>query len=730
VSHEGHPIEGVIKLLKELKQTVLEEGRAEEVTYAKFAQWCSSSGRSLEKAVDKSKEAVDLLETEIDATSKENTTLTEQIGKLDEEIAKYEKTDADSTKERDDAKKLYEKADADLESSIKAFDEVITEMKNAKASTSGLLIQAAARKALGSLSASALGSLSDSQLTRLQAVVGKAEPGDAKGEKEVPDFLAKGDYGGRVKKYEFKSDNVIELMEELKRNFEDERVEGTKRETAAQNAYDLAKNARDAALDAAKTSKGEKETMLGEVKSALAKVEGDLVNTKADLEADEQNLESTKTDCAMKKSEWEERSTLRQKEMEAIDAGVSILAKVTGVRSEAPTNPALPPSPQAALISRASRLRFPSLLQGTDPKAKAINLLRQEARRLQSQSFGRFAEELAAKVQGPFDDVNDMIQKMIFRLMEEQKDEDDHKNWCDNEMSKTNASKINKEEKIVELDLKLDEAKASVKLLTTAIQEADDAIAKLAAFMDEATEVRNAGKKENKAAIKDAKQAQDAIAQAVVVLEQFYKESGSIDKAFFLQARNAEPVQLSDKPSTWESSYSGVADPKQQPEGIITVLEKVSSDFSQMEADTKAQEVTDEKNYQEEMKTSKIEKARREKESEMKTQEKHRVSDKIASLEKSKKHTKEELGAVEQYLKDLSPACLEGDSTYEDRKSARVAEIEALKEAQVILADANDKPAPAPTALLLHSAATVQKPALPAPSKAAAAKHLRAVRKH
>mmetsp|Transcript_34957 Transcript_34957/g.81175 ORF Transcript_34957/g.81175 Transcript_34957/m.81175 type:complete len:317 (+) Transcript_34957:2-952(+) len=316
--------------------------------------------------------------------------------------------------------------------------------------------------------------------------------------------------------------------------------------------------------------------------------------------------------------------------------------------------------------------------------------------------------------------------------MEEQKDEDDHKNWCDTEVSKTNASKTNKEEKIVSIDLKLDGAKAEVELVGTAIQEADDSIAKLTAFMEEASEVRSAGKKENLAAIKDARKAQDAIAEAVAVLQQFYKESGAIDKDALdlMQQRASAPVQLGDKPSTWEASYTGVADPKQQPGGIITVLEKISSDFSQMEADTKAQEVTDEKNYLEEMKTSGIEKARREKESEMKTQEKHRVSDKIASLEKSKKHTKEELGAVEQYLKDLSPACLEGDSTYEDRKSARVAEIEALKEAQVILADANDKPAPAPTALLLHSAATVQRPGLPAPSKAAAAKHLRAVRKH
>lgn len=47
---------------------------------------------------------------------------------------------------------------------------------------------------------------------------------------------------------------------------------------------------------------------------------------------------------------------------------------------------------------------------------------------------------------------------------------------------------------------------------------------------------------------------------------------------------------------------------------------------------------------------------------------------------------------------DLSPACLEGDSTYEDRKAARASEIEALKEAQVILAESREEPAAAPPA--------------------------------
>jgi len=48
----------------------------------------------------------------------------------------------------------------------------------------------------------------------------------------------------------------------------------------------------------------------------------------------------------------------------------------------------------------------------------------------------------------------------------------------------------------------------------------------------------------------------------------------------------------------------------------------------------------------------------------------------------------DEHAAVVQYLKDLEHGCVDGDSTYEDRKAARAKEIEALGKAQIILRDA------------------------------------------
>merc|ERR1719362_1695127 len=238
---------------------------------------------------------------------------------------------------------------------------------------------------------------------------------------------------------------------------------------------------------------------------------------------------------------------------------------------------------------------------------------------------------------------------------------------------KQRRRKRTKEEKIELLEAKIKDGKATLDSLTEEIAEASEMVEKLTAHTAEAIEIREAGKKENAEAIRDAKAAQNAISQAEAVLLDFYKSSGQIPKESW-ELLQKEPVKLPDEPSTWDASYTGVTDPKAQPDGILSVLKKVSADFAKMEAETKAQEATDESAFQEEMKSTAIEKSRRAKEAEMKEQEKKRLADQVDSWGKSLKHTSDELEAVEQYMKDLGPACIDGDSTYEDRKKARIAE--------------------------------------------------------
>jgi len=323
-----------------------------------------------------------------------------------------------------------------------------------------------------------------------------------------------------------------------------------------------------------------------------------------------------------------------------------------------------------------------------------VALLREVAKDENSKALERLAVEVAAHLNGPFTQVNNMIEKMIFRLMDEQKQEDEHKHWCDQEIKKTDVMKSEKEDHIKDLNAEIKVENAAVNTLTEEIGDANQMITDIIAFVNEATEIRNTGKKENALAVKDAKDAQTSLTNAISVLTAFYKSSGEVAKEpwEFIQ----KPVNLGKKPSTWDAGYTGVADPDNKG-GIISILEAVQGDFSKMESDTKAQEAEDQAAFEESMKTNSIEKAGRTQEVEMKTAEKARRVDKIASLSSTKKNTVGELEKTDQYLTDLKPACVNGDSSYEDRKAARTKEIGALNKAQVILEDAFKEKAGGPT---------------------------------
>jgi hypothetical protein len=292
---------------------------------------------------------------------------------------------------------------------------------------------------------------------------------------------------------------------------------------------------------------------------------------------------------------------------------------------------------------------------------------------------------------------------MIQRLMSEQTDEDNHKNWCDQELTTNNVSKTQKEDKIALLSAKIEKDTATAQVRTSEIQANSEMLEAIAQHVAEATEIRETGKSENAAAEKDAQDAQSALANAISVLEAHYKETGMVKKEAWEFVQRG--VELPEEPSTWDSGYTGVADPTAQPGGIISVLKTVSADFAKMEAETRAQEETDSRFHEEDMKRSEIEKARRLKESDMKSQEKKRLLEKVESHSKIHKQTSGDLEKVNQYIADLQHACVDGDSTYDDRKAARAKEITALHEAQGILAQAFAAgPAPAPAAAFLAPA--------------------------
>merc|ERR1719207_345886 len=333
-----------------------------------------------------------------------------------------------------------------------------------------------------------------------------------------------------------------------------------------------------------------------------------------------------------------------------MDMAIKILSKVTGVR-----NPDTHEIPQKALMEASAKVEQDtaslrasiSFLQIEDPKTKAVNLLKKAATAAHSKALQKLAQEIST-FDGPFDKIKQMIQKMIFRLMSEQKDEDDHKNWCDLETEKSTESKDDKDEKIQMYKSKIAEHDAAIKLLVKQITENNDKAQSITEYMEQETELRTENKAEIEATIKDSQDAQAAVTSAIQVLKDFYKESGMIAKEpwEFVQVSSKRSVELPDSPDTWDSSYTGVTDPENGADGVLALLDGVMEKFSAMEADAKVQDETDQQNYEKDMQASKISLEETKQDTSMKTTKKDSLQEKMEGSQTTLKHTTSEFDAA------------------------------------------------------------------------------------
>jgi cell division septum initiation protein DivIVA len=243
----GHPIEKVINLLKGLKAKAIAEGKEEAVAYEKFVYWCQTSKTALSDAIAEEKATIDDLKDKLAGLQKDKEGLEADIEELEGQIGDLEASAKAAKEKRGDEAALYKKANSDLQKTIKAVEQCIKALEGAESKTEAkmLLAQHHVKMVLSLIGLKA----TEKQRKGLEAFA-----------KPRPDQLAAGDLAKHTDKYDFKSENVIELLKQLKLKFEDDKLAGTKAETNAINAYDLSKAARDNAMKAAKIqeSKGER----------------------------------------------------------------------------------------------------------------------------------------------------------------------------------------------------------------------------------------------------------------------------------------------------------------------------------------------------------------------------------------------------------------------------------------------------------------------------------------
>jgi len=457
--------------------------------------------------------------------------------------------------------------------------------------------------------------------------------------------------------YESHSGGILETLEQLQTKFRDQKAQAETEESNAKHAFEMLTQELTAQLEQADTDKTQKLEFRSNKMEAEATAKADLQDTTATRDEDRKYLSDTMATCQHKASAFEKRQQLRAEEIEAIEKAVEIIS--SGAVSGA-ADKHLP-----AFVQKTALAQLRSSSHGAQQE-QASEFLKIQATQLDSRMLSEIAAHAASD---PFEKVKKMIKDLIVKLMEEAAAEAEQKGWCDTELSTNKQTRKEKTDAVETITAEIDELSASINKLTEDVATLTAEVASLDASMEEATQLRQAEKAKNAETISDAQQAQTAVAQALTVLKEFY-------------AKASEATAFVQQPEIFDSEYKGMQSGNG---GVVGMLEVIESDFARLEADTKAGEVTSQKEYDDFMTDSKVDKAAKTTSIDDKTNKKTKDTEVRSSKRTDLDGTQKELDAAMAYFDKLKPTCINTGPSYKERVAQREAEIDSLKEAVAIL---------------------------------------------
>jgi len=431
-----------------------------------------------------------------------------------------------------------------------------------------------------------------------------------------------------------------------------------KEEMNSKHAFDMLMQDLNAQIAQGTQDRGAKAESKASKLQAKADATGDLKDTTSTKEADQKYLSDLTAECEQKASDFESRQQLRADEIVAIEKAIEIISSGAVAGNADKHLPSMMQKKSSA---------FAQLRSSSNTQNRVAQYLSEQAKKLNS----RVLEAAAAHAQDdPFKKVKKMIKDLIVRLMEEANEEAEHKGWCDTELSTNEQTRKEKTEAVETLHAEIDQLQASIAKLTEDISELTKAVAELDAAMAKATKLRQEEKATNTETISDAQEAQTAVAQALTVLKEFYAKAA--EATAFVQQ----------KPEIFDKPYKGM---NAEGGGVVGMLEVIESDFARLESDTKASEATAQKEYDDFMTDSKVDKSQKSTDIEHKTAKKQDESQALTTKKNDLEGTQKELDAALAYFDKLKPSCVDSGVSYEDRVARRKEEIESLQEALKIL---------------------------------------------
>eukprot|EP00441_Pelagodinium_beii_P047332 CAMPEP_0197622040 /NCGR_PEP_ID=MMETSP1338-20131121/2435_1 /TAXON_ID=43686 ORGANISM="Pelagodinium beii, Strain RCC1491" /NCGR_SAMPLE_ID=MMETSP1338 /ASSEMBLY_ACC=CAM_ASM_000754 /LENGTH=768 /DNA_ID=CAMNT_0043191653 /DNA_START=29 /DNA_END=2335 /DNA_ORIENTATION=- len=702
----GHPIQNVMDTIKATAEKGLAEGKHEQELMEKFEYQSMKSQKELSENIAENEEAKKEMEDQAAAKKAEKRVVEEDIEVTEKEISHLVAAAAAARENRDEEIRVETLTQTEHNNTIEAMKTAIaaleadkkniteigkTELKatkdyagNAekalqekKVSLAALDVASPEVLSLASVRQASefavlkLDGLSKEDQDMLNSIAGTEEESDSPLAGRAP----------AKKQYKFKSGKVLDLLKQMQIQYEDELHAAVMAAEKAEMEYDLAKGASDESIRIARDKLEKQKAHEADVIAKQSELSNSLATTQGELDSDSKTLSDRQMTLKLKKEEFKQRSYLRQREQEALEYGLKILAKVAGVRHEKPK----------AMLQLGSRDAIIHV-HGKDQMLHAIELIRTAAQRIGSGSLGLLANQVEAHMGYTPEigkNVDQMLEKQVWKLKDEQMKDDEKWHWCNSTVAKTTIENQHKADFIKQTTDQLSSTEATMLELTQDIAQAQKKIDTTKKTVHEEKMLREETRHDHEDAIRDAKDAQKACADAIKIIEKFYKDAKEKSEAAALIQNSYDLAVRGDEytdDAGFEGGYTGTGTEKPPGEEIITLLQTTAAGFAKMQAESEAQDAQDEQEFEDLMTDCKKEIESRETEVTLKEEERSRLKEKATEYVESIKLADRQKASIERYLADLAKDCVQAD--FEKRKDDRALEVKSLLESQEQLADA------------------------------------------
>ncbi|CAE7451222.1 unnamed protein product [Symbiodinium sp. CCMP2592] len=639
-SAQASPVDKVLKALAEMKTNGIAEMDAEKSQHAEFSAFCEKTLDEKASAISEGQDSSEQLAADIEK-------LQASISKLGKELQMHSQDILTTSKDTDDAKALRAQEAADFSATLKEYEESIDAIGRA---TQTLKDQDFSRPQAKAALAQSSASIS---------IAETSTPVEVK--KELAAFLqADPEKSG----YDFQSGGVIKMLKKLKKKFGEEKADLEKMEASKKSSHELMMTSLKNQLATSEEAKAEKTLFKGKAEQDLATAKSDLEETQKTLAADTKYRQDLQTECRDKADAFKKSQALRTEELEAISMATEIISGKS-VAGSAEKH-------MAGLLRVSTSLASLRSVKTPSQVDSALRILEAGARDLKSQDLSLVLQKInALSDAGPhksdLSSIKGLLEKLLANLEATADSEIEHQAFCKKELAGNNRTRAKQTDALESVSAELDQLQISLAKVTEGIAATSAQITELSAAMSEATELRQKEKAKNKATIKDAKGAQDAVAQAMGILQDFYEKSGT---SFLQAARAAAGTQQ-----------------QQQQQKIISLLETLLGDFSRLEAETSAAEQASDKEFRQFIEDSRVDQAEKRMDSQHLEEKKEQESKLVAQRQADRTSLETQLDSANKYFEELAKQCLSDESDAAKREALRQQEIQNLKTALKELSD-------------------------------------------